>query len=135
MVFMEYITDIKEDVKNYLKSLDYEIVDTDLFLLDNAIQTVKYYICNKTNQKKVPEGLKYVWINRSAAEFLDFKLKLNQLNILGLNFNRIAKEISEGKTKVVFDDTKSTGDKFEVYLTNLLTYGEEEILRFRRLVW
>lgn len=135
MIFMEYITDIKEDVKNYLKSLDYEIVDTDLFLLDNAIQTVKYYICNKTNQKKVPEGLKYVWINRSAAEFLDFKLKLNQLNILGLNFNRIAKEISEGKTKVVFDDTKSTGDKFEVYLTNLLTYGEEEILRFRRLVW
>ena len=135
MVFMEYITDIKEDVKNYLKSLDYEIVDTDLFLLDNAIQTAKYYICNKTNQKKVPEGLKYVWINRSAAEFLDFKLKLNQLNILGLNFNRIAKEISEGKTKVVFDDTKSTGDKFEVYLTNLLTYGEEEILRFRRLVW
>lgn len=135
MVFMEYITDIKEDVKNYLKSLDYEIVDTDLFLLDNAIQTVKYYICNKTNQKKVPEGLKYVWINRSAAEFLNFKLKLNQLNILGLNFNRIAKEISEGKTKVVFDDTKSTGDKFEVYLTNLLTYGEEEILRFRRLVW
>lgn len=135
MVFMEYITDIKEDVKNYLKSLDYEIVDTDLFLLDNSIQTVKYYICNKTNQKKVPEGLKYVWINRSAAEFLDFKLKLNQLNILGLNFNRIAKEISEGKTKVVFDDTKSTGDKFEVYLTNLLNYGEEEILRFRRLVW
>ena len=135
MVFMEYITDIKENVKNYLKSLDYEIVDTDLFLLDNAIQTVKYYICNKTNQKKVPEGLKYVWINRSAAEFLDFKLKLNQLNILGLKFNRIAKEISEGKTKVVFDDTKSTGDKFEVYLTNLLTYGEEEILRFRRLVW
>ena len=132
---MDYIIDIKEDVEKYLKSLGYEVVDGDLFLLDNSIQTVKYYICNKTNQKKVPEGLKYVWINRSAAEFLDFKLKLNQLNILGLNFTRIAKEISEGKTKVVFDDTKSTGDKFEVYLTNLLTYGEEEILRFRRLVW
>ena len=130
---MDYIIDIKEDVKKYLKSLGYEVVDGDLFLLDNSIQTVKYYICNKTNQKKVPEGLKYVWINRSVAEFLN--LKLNQLNILGLNFNRIAKEISEGKTKVVFDDTKSTGDKFEVYLTNLLTYGEEEILRFRRLVW
>ena len=132
---MDYIIDIKEDVKKYLKSLGYEVVDGDLFLLDNSIQTVKYYICNKTKQKKVPEGLKYVWINRSVAEFLNFKLKLNQLNILGLNFNRIAKEISEGKTKVVFDDTKSTGDKFEVYLTNLLTYGEEEILRFRRLVW
>ena len=132
---MDYITDIKEDVKKYLKSLGYEVVDGDLFLLDNSIQTVKYQSGNKTNQKKVPEGLKYVWINRSVAEFLNFKLKMNQLDIPSLNFNRIAKEISEGKTKVVFDDTKSTGDKFEVYLMNLLNYGEEEILRFRRLVW
>jgi hypothetical protein len=135
VVVMDYITDIKEDVKKYLKSLGYEVVDGDLFLLDNSIQTVKYQIGNKTNQKKVPEGLKYVWINRSVAEFLNFKLKMNQLDIPSLNFNRIAKEISEGKTKVVFDDTKSTGDKFEVYLMNLLNYGEEEILRFRRLVW
>lgn len=99
---MDYITDIREDVKKYLKSLGYEVVDGDLFLLDNSIQTVKYEIGNKTNQKKVPEGLKYVWINRSVAEFLNFKLKINQLDIPSLNFNRIAKEISEGKTKVVF---------------------------------
>ena len=64
VVDMDYITDIKEDVKKYLKSLGYEVVDGDLFSLDNFIQTVKYYICNKTNQKKVPEGLKYVWLNR-----------------------------------------------------------------------
>ena len=132
---MDYITDIREDVKKYLKSLGYEVVDGDLFLLDNSIQTVKYYICNKINQKKVPEGLKYVWINRSAAEFLNFKLKLNQLNIPGLNFNRIAKEIREGETKVVFEDSKTTGDKFEVFLSTLLAYGESEILKYRRLVW
>nr|DAJ29966.1 MAG TPA: protein of unknown function (UPF0180) [Caudoviricetes sp.] len=132
---MDYITDIREDVKKYLKSLGYEVVDGDLFLLDNSIQTVKYYICNKTNQKKVPEGLKYVWLNRSAAEFLNFKLKMNQLDIPGLNFNRIAKEISEGETKVVFEDSKTTGDKFEVFLSTLLTYGESEILKYRRLVW
>ena len=132
---MEYIADIKEDVKKYLKSLGYEVVDGDLFLLDNSIQTVKYEIGNKTNQKKVPEGLKYVWINRSVAEFLNFKLKINQLDIPSLNFNRIAKEISEGKTKVVFDDSKTTGDKFEVFLLGMSTYGENEILKYRRLVW
>lgn len=132
---MDYITDIKEDVKKYLKSLGYEVVDGDLFLLDNSIQTVKYEIGNKTNQKKVPEGLKYVWINRSVAEFLNFKLKMNQLDIPSLNFNRIAKEISEGKTKVVFDDSKTTGDKFEVFLLSMSTYGENEILKYRRLVW
>lgn len=132
---MEYITDIKEDVKKYLKSLGYEVVDGDLFLLDNSIQTVKYEIGNKTNQRKVPEGLKYVWINRSVAEFLNFKLKTNQLDIPSLNFNRIAKEISEGKTKVVFDDSKTTGDNFEVFLLDMSTYGENEILKYRRLVW
>lgn len=132
---MDYITDIKEDVKKYLKSLGYKVVDGDLFLLDNSIQTVKYEIGNKTNQKKVPEGLKYVWINRSVAEFLNFKLKTNQLDIPSLNFNRIAKEISEGKTKVVFDDSKTTGDKFEVFLLDMSTYGENEILKYRRLVW
>ena len=132
---MDYITDIKEDVKKYLKSLGYEVVDGDLFLLDNSIQAVKYQIGNKTNQKKVPEGLKYVWINRSVAEFLNFKLKVNQLDIASLNFNRIAKEISEGKTKVVFDDSKTTGDKFEVFLLDMSTYGENEILKYRRLVW
>ena len=132
---MDYITDIREDVKKYLKSLGYEVVDGDLFLLDNSIQAVKYQIGNKTNQKKVPEGLKYVWINRSVAEFLNFKLKMNQLDIPSLNFNRIAKEISEGKTKVVFDDSKTTGDKFEVFLLGMSTYGENEILKYRRLVW
>jgi len=135
VVEMDYITDIREDVKKYLKSLGYEVVDGDLFLLDNSIQTVKYEIGNKTNQKKVPEGLKYVWINRSVAEFLNFKLKINQLDIPSLNFNRIAKEISEGKTKVVFDDSKTTGDKFEVFLLGMSTYGENEILKYRRLVW
>ena len=132
---MEYVADIKDDVKEYLKSLGYEVVDGDLFLLDNSIQTVKYQIGNKTNQKKVPEGLKYIWINRSVAEFFNFKLKMNQLDIPSLNFNRIAKEISEGKTKVVFDDSKTTGDKFEVFLLGMSTYGENEILKYRRLVW
>ena len=41
---MDYITDIREDVKKYLKSLGYEVVDGDLFLLDNSIQTVKLVI-------------------------------------------------------------------------------------------
>ena len=66
---------------------------------------------------------------------MNFKLKLNQLNIPGLNFNRIAKETSEGETKVVFEDSKTTGDKFEVFLSTLLAYGESEILKYRRLVW
>ena len=132
---MEYIADIKDDVKEYLKSLGYEVVDGDLFLLDNSILPVKYQLGNKTNQKKVPEGLKYIWINRSVAEFFNFKLKMNQLDIPSLNFNRIAKEISEGKTKVVFDDSKTTGDKFEVFLLSMSTYGENEILKYRRLVW
>jgi hypothetical protein len=132
---MEYITDITENVKEYARSLGYEVLDSDLFILNHTIESMKSYICNKTNQKEVPEGLKYIWINRSTAEFLNFKLKMNQLDIEGLNFKRIAKEIGEGDTKVVFENTATTGDKFEVFLMGLQTYGEEEMLKYRRLVW
>nr|DAM73497.1 MAG TPA: head to tail adaptor [Caudoviricetes sp.] len=132
---MEYVENIKEDAIKTLKSVGYEVVDADLFLLEQSIEKVKSYIKNKTNQNKVPEGLKYIWIDRSTGEFLNFKKSLNQLNLNGLNFGRMAKEISEGDTKVVYEDTKTTGDKFEVYMTYLMTRGEDELLRYRRIVW
>lgn len=132
---MEYVENIKEDVIKTLKSVGYEVVDADLFLLEQSIEKVKSYIKNKTNQNKVPEGLKHIWIDRGTGEFLNFKKSLNQLNLNGLNFGRMAKEISEGDTKVVYEDTKTTGDKFEVYMTYLMTRGEDELLRYRRVVW
>lgn len=132
---MEYVENIKEDVIKTLKSVGYEVVDADLFLLEQSIEKVKSYIKNKTNQNKVPEGLKHIWIDRSTGEFLYFKKSLNQLELNGLNFGRMAKEISEGDTKVVYEDTKTTGDKFEVYMTYLMTRGEDELLRYRRIVW
>nr|DAX42441.1 MAG TPA: tail connector protein [Caudoviricetes sp.] len=132
---MDYVENIKEDVIKTLKSVGYEVVDTDLFLLEQSIEKVKSYIKNKTNQNKVPEGLKHIWIDRSTGEFLYFKKSLNQLELNGLDFDRVAKEISEGDTKVVFEDTKSEGDKFEVFTMYLMTRGEEELLRYRRIVW
>ena len=132
---MEYVENIKEDVIKTLKSVGYEVVDADLFMLEQSIEKVKSYIKNKANQNKVPEGLKYIWIDRSTGEFLNFKKSLNQLNLNGLNFGRMAKEISEGDTKVVYEDTKTTGDKFEVFMTYLMTRGEDELLRYRRIVW
>lgn len=132
---MEYVENIKEDVIKTLKSVGYEVVDTDLFLLEQSIEKVRSYIKNKTNQNKVPEGLKHIWIDRSTGEFLYFKKSLNQLELKGLDFDRVAKEISEGDTKVVFEDTKSEGDEFEVFTTYLITRGEEELLRYRRIVW
>ena len=132
---MDYVENIKEDVIKTLKSVGYEVVDADLFLLEQSIEKVRSYIKNKTNQNKVPEGLKHIWIERSTGEFLYFKKSLNQLELNGLNFGRMAKEISEGDTKVVYEDTKTTGDKFEVYMTYLMTRGEDELLRYRRIVW
>ena len=134
---MEYIKtlDIENDVEKYIESFGVQLTPDDSFLLSEAIEKVRYYIKNRTNQDEVPEGLKYLWINRSVGEFLNFKKVMGKLDINGLNFGRIAKEISEGDTKVVFDNTKTTGDKFEVFLSSMLTYGEDEIIRYRRFVW
>lgn len=132
---MEIITDITEEVKKYIESVGHEIVETDSFLISEAIEKVKNKIRNKTNQKEVPQGLKYVWVNQSVGEFLNFKLKIGKLQMESLNFERMAKEITDAGVKVSYDDTMTTGAKFESYLNSLLTYGEDQFYRYRRLVW
>ena len=116
------------------KLLKLGIEEPDNFILENSIEKVKLYIINKSNQKQVPENLKYVWIERAIGEYLVFMLRIGKLEIDALDFGRIAKEISEGDTKVAYDNTKTSGDKFEVYTMYLQTYNEDEIKRYRRLV-
>ena len=128
---------VSEDIEHGViaKLLKLGIEDPDNFILENSIEKIKLYILNKSNQKQVPENLKYVWIERVIGEYLVFMLRIGKLEIEALDFGRIAKEISEGDTKVAYDNTKTTGDKFEVYTMYLQTYGEDEIKRYRRLVW
>ena len=128
---------VSEDIEHGViaKLLKLGIEEPDNFILENSIEKVKLYILNKSNQKQVPENLKYVWIERTIGEYLVFMLRIGKLEIDALDFGRIAKEISEGDTKVAYDNTKTTGDKFEVYTTYLQTYNEDEIKRYRRLVW
>ena len=125
--------DIEHEIISKLSKLGIDEIDN--FILATSIEKTKLYIVNKSNQKQVPENLKYVWIERAIGEYLVFMLRIGKLEIEGLDFGRIAKEISEGDTKVVYDNTKTTGDQFEVYTTYLQTYGEDEIKRYRRLVW
>ena len=128
---------VSEDIEHGViaKLLKLGIEEPDNFILENSIEKVKLYIINKSNQKQVLENLKYVWIERVIGEYLVFMLRIGKLEIDALDFGRIAKEISEGDTKVAYDNTKTTGDKFEVYTMYLQTYGEDEIKRYRRLVW
>lgn len=125
--------DIEHEVISKLSKLGIDEIDN--FILENSIEKIKLYIVNKSNQKQVPENLKYVWIERVIGEYLLFMLRVGKLEIDALDFGRIAKEISEGDTKVAYDNTKTTGDKFEVYTMYLQMYGEDEIKRYRRLVW
>ena len=125
--------DIEHEIISKLSKLGVDEIDN--FILENSIEKTKLYIVNKSNQKQVPENLKYVWIERVIGEYLLFMLRVGKLEIDALDFGRIAKEISEGDTKVAYDNTKTTGDKFEVYTMYLQMYGEDEIKRYRRLVW
>ncbi len=128
---------ISKDIEHGViaKLLKLGIDEPDNFILENSIEKIKLYIINKSNQKQVPENLKYVWIERVIGDYLVFMLRIGKLKIDALDFGRIAKEISEGDTKVAYDNTKTSGDKFEVYTTYLQTYNEDEIKRYRRLVW
>ena len=97
--------DIEHGVISKLLKLGIE--EPDKFILENSIEKIKLYILNKSNQKQVPENLKYVWIERVIGEYLVFMLRIGKLEIDALDFGRIAKEISEGDTKVAYDNTKT----------------------------
>lgn len=133
---MEYISNIENEVRENIELVGAEIISTDSFLISQSIEKTKMYICNRTNQDKVPLGLKYVWIYRSVGEFLHFKVSLGQMNnIEKINFSPMAKEISEGLVKISYKDSKSTGDVFMEWVSELMKVGEDEFYKYRRLVW
>ena len=63
------------------KLLKLGIDEPDNFILENSIEKVKLYIINKSNQKQVPENLKYIWIERVIGEYLVFMLRIGKLEI------------------------------------------------------
>ena len=114
------------------------ITENDLFLENCAFGKVKEYIKNITNLKVIPEGLEYVLIDRAIGEFLVFKKGTGTLELSNIYLDAVFSSIQEGDTRVDLGYGKGTQtpeQRLDNLINYLISYGEREILGYRRLRW
>lgn len=107
-----------------------DIVDA---LLSIALQAVEQEIVNRTNQTQVPEGLESVAVYRAAGQYLQLAQATGQLT--DFDFSGAVQSIKEGDTTVTFLDGATDVETFGSMAAALAQYGENQINRYRRLVW
>lgn len=101
-------------------------------LVDFAINLVEDTIKNKTNQNTIPEELQTVELYMIAGQYLMLKKSAGQLEDSGFQIEQAEKSIQEGDTSISFADETMTAE----YLINyLMTYGQDQLNRYRKLVW
>ena len=114
------------------------ITENDLLLQNCALGKVKDHIKNITNLKVIPEGLEYVLIDRAIGEFLVFKKGTGTLELSNIYLDAVFSSIQEGDTRVDLGYGKGTQtpeQRLDGLINYLISYGEREILSYRRLRW
>lgn len=123
-------------VVSRLAELGYVATDIDNTAIRRNIDKAEAQLRAETNQREVPEGLFYAWVDMAAGLFLSDKKAAGALNDI-YDFSAPAKSISEGDTSVTFAiaDTGSFEDQFDAILAKMTTPDPDLIIAYRRLVW
>lgn len=125
--------ELKEEVIQRLKSLNYTVVQTDEFALQFIIDKVEQDIKNKTNQDEVPSELHFVFIDRVCGEFLRSMMAYKLMS--DEQIDSVVASIKEGDTNISFDVNSSPQAIFDAYVNSLINYGNDDFAKFRRFVW
>lgn len=122
---------MKEKVIELLSCFGVTGADSDP-LLDFVINLIEDTIKNKINQETIPEGLHTIEVYRIAGQYLMLKKSSGQLEDSGFQIEQAEKSIQEGDTNITFSEESMTAE----YLINyLMTYGQDQLNRYRKLVW
>lgn len=122
---------ILEKVRNLLNAVGVEVPDDDV-ALSFVLDAVAAEILNRTNQAEVPEGLYTVVIMRTAGVYLR---NLKAAGKLSIEFEAAVKSLSEGDTSVTFSDSDSPEAQFDALVSGWASYGDDQLNRYRRIVW
>ena len=120
------------DIIARLESLGYLVHEGDELTLKFLIGKVTQTIKNECNVSAIPKGLWYIAVDMVCGEFLMMKKGSGQLN--GLDVDAAVRQIQEGDTSVTYaiPDEQITLDWL---IKHLMTDGQEQFLKFRRLAW
>ena len=131
-------TDLRQDVSDFLYLLGFNEAELDP-LIGIAIRMVEEIILNETNQDCLPEGLRMTVIYRAAGQYMFLKKERGQLSEAeeGAAEFGIVKRIKEGDTDITYavHDELTPGQRFDAVVKELMGAGEQQVARYRRLIW
>lgn len=129
---------ICEDVRARLRLAGYAPDSEDDASIEFSINRAAEYIRTSTNQREVPEGLYYVFIDMAAGMLLgDLKAsgKLGE----GFDFSAAVKRITEGDVTVEYErigDGSSTPEaRFDAMVDRMTRPKREVLAAFRKIKW
>lgn len=114
-----------------LKSDDNWIV---IFCMNKVINHIK----NSTNISIIPKELYELSVDRICGEFLFNKYKSNQLTMNNFNFDMVVKQLQQGDRTIQFainEGSTTDEQKLTSLINYLITYGEGDLVCYRKLKW
>lgn len=125
-------------VKVRLEGLGYTVSDSDSAALDSCRRRAENGIrnlCNIPAKCEIPSELGEIVVDRICGEFLFSKRNSGQLDISGIELSAAVKQIVEGDVSVSFAEGSSDGERLDALINRLMSSGERELVRFRRIRW
>ena len=126
--------EIRSNLIGLLKSIHYEVKDDDNWLIDYLLKEIENDILNFCNIKELPEQLRYILVRRAAGRFLLAKLSSNGLGE-NFDYSTAVKEIREGDVSISYADGADYKSVFITQVSAMASFGEGELIGFRRLKW
>lgn len=105
-----------------------------MFCMNKAINHVK----NSANISIIPNELYEIIVDRICGEFLFNKHKSNQLTLDNFDFDMAVKQLQEGDTTIQFainEGSETDEQKLTSLINYLITYGEGDLICYRKLKW
>lgn len=126
--------EIRSNLIGLLKSIHYEVKDDDNWLIDYLLKEIENDILNFCNIKELPEQLRYILVRRVAGRFLLAKISSNGLGE-SFDYSTAVKEIREGDVSISYADGADYKSIFITQVSAMASFGEDELIGFRRLKW
>ena len=130
--------DILDLVKARLQSFGYDVKPEDDCALTFAIGDTEQALLDFCNINEIPEGLKYVCMDRAVGEFLFAKRATGEDDLLsGINLDMMASQIKEGDITVSFGTGSdiSPSARLDALIKAFRVKGKDQLIRYRRIAW
>lgn len=130
----EFVTMVVQRLLNFGLTLE----DSDAWLVVYCWNKAFNHIKNACNISIVPKELYELLVDRICGEFLFNKHKSNQLTLDNFDFDAAVKQLQEGDTNITFaisEGSETDEQKLTSLINYLLSYGEGDLICYRKLKW